>query len=324
MARRTRSFSREVESAIGMAAQRHGVDPNVLRGIARIESSGNPGLVNKFGYSGLFQLTRREFERAGGKGDILDPVQNAMAGAATLRGHQTEFEKKFNRPAAPAELYMIHQQGWGGFNAHMSNPDRPAWENMASTREGRDRGDAWARRAIRENTLPDARQFGQNITSRQFMDSWTARVSREHGLGVDVPPPAATTVTAPTVTPSEDEALAFANTPSQDEALAFADRPDMNVASPEMVASAITPPIVQGVDPLSGEAGRGGMTMGGIFGNIGKGLSAAGRALSSSSIRVPQFPNPEAQMAALDQQPVPIQVRKPRKPPAIGGRGSAA
>lgn len=331
MARRNRSFSREVESAINMAAQRHGVDPNVMRGIARIESSGNPR-AQTGSYSGLFQLSQSEFRRGGGRGDIYDPNENAMAGARVLRGHQTEFEKTFKRPASPAELYMIHQQGWGGFNAHMQNPDRPAWENMAGTREGRSRGDAWARRAISLNTLPaERRQYGDNITSRQFMDMWTARVSREHGLGIEVPPPATpTTDTSSMIAQGPDTSNILANIPPvdpEDEAQAFADRPDVNVASPEMVASATPPPIVQSADPFSGDAGRGGgMTMGGLFGNIGKGLSAAGKALSASSRASTSSAQPsiEAQMAALDQQPVPIQARKPRRPPAIGGRGGTA
>lgn len=327
MARRNRSFSREVESAIGMAAQRHGVDPNVMRGIARIESSGNPR-AQTGSYSGLFQLSQREFQRGGGRGDIYDPVENAMAGARVLRGHQTEFEKKFNRPASPAELYMIHQQGWGGFNAHMANPDRPAWENMASTGEGRSRGDAWARRAISLNTLPaERRQYGDNITSRQFMDMWTTRLSRE-GLDVGVPPPATPAVdTSTMIAQGPDTSNILANIPPvnpEDEAQAFADRPGI-VASPTDVASATPPPIVQGVDPLSGDAGKGGPTMGALFGNIGKGLSAAGKALSSSRASTSSAqPSIEAQMAALDQQPVTIQARKPRRPPAVGGRGGTA
>lgn len=336
MARRNRSFSREVESAIGMAAQRYGIDPNVMRGIARIESSGNPR-AQTGSYSGLFQLSQSEFRRGGGRGDIYDPAENAMAGARVLRGHQTEFEKTFKRPASPAELYMIHQQGWGGFNAHMQNPDRPAWENMASTREGRSRGDTWARRAISLNTLPaERRQYGDNITSRQFMDMWTARVSREHGLGIEVPPPVTPAVdTSTMIAQGPDTSNILANIPPvdpEDEAQAFANRPDVNVASPEMVASAITPPIVQGVDdPLSGGIGKGGTFIGSLFGGhagtIGKGLSAAGRALSSTKVSIPQYPSLEAQMAELDrgaQTPVPIQARKPRKPPAIGGRGGTA
>lgn len=341
MARRNRSFSREVESAIGMAADRYGIDPNVMRGIARMESSGNPGLVNKYGYSGLFQLSRSEYQRVGGsRGNILDPTENAMAAARVFKGHQHEFEKTFNRPVSPAELYLIHNQGWGGFQAHMERPDRPAWENMARTREGRARAARdpdWPHRAVRENIPVDARRFGENLTSRQLMDGWIARVSREYGLGVDVPAPT-TTASATTpgsdefeatrrmmaqAGPSEDEALAFANTPSQDEALAFADRPNIEVA-----AAATPPPIVRGIDgPLSGDAGReGGMTMGGLFGNIGKGLSAAGKALSASSRASTSSAQPsiEAQMAALDQQPVTIQARKPRRPPAIGGRGGTA
>jgi hypothetical protein len=140
-------FSKDVESAIRLAAERSGLDPEWLRTIAKVESSGNPK-AQSGSYSGLFQLSPEEFKRVGGQGDILDPKANAMAAANLLSGHTKTFQKHFGRAPDVVELYMIHQQGWGGFQKHLANPDRPAWENMASTREGQARGQEWALQEI--------------------------------------------------------------------------------------------------------------------------------------------------------------------------------
>lgn len=344
-----RRFSRDVDSAIAMAAERYRINPATLRAIAKVESSGNPR-AQTGSYSGLFQLSRSEFQRGGGgRGDIYDPTANAMAAAANFRSHQDQFERKFERAPSPTELYMIHQQGWGGFQAHMDNPDRPAWENMASTREGRARGEEWSRRAIRGNTLPDARQHGDRITSRQFMDSWTARLNREPGLTLDTAAAAVPTVPDANNTEAvlsdwrgergvDPEAAAYAGgTPAplnQDEASAFADR-DMIVAqAPEprdSIVAGVNDPIQATVgdifQPAAGKMGGGGGGFG--MGNIGAGLAAAGKALSSVRITPHQSPDVGAQMAALDrdaQQPVTIQPRKPRQPPGRSGqsRGGAA
>jgi len=177
-----RSFSREVDSAIALAADRYGIDPEWMRQIARIESSGNPK-AQTGSYAGLFQLSPEEFKRVGGKGSILDPKANSMAAASLLRSHMENFEKKYGRAPDLDELYLTHQQGWGGVQQHLQDPNRPAWESMLATSEGKARGEEWAKKAILGNLPKEAkRQFGENITSGQFRDVWRSR------LGLDVPP----------------------------------------------------------------------------------------------------------------------------------------
>ena len=177
----TRRWTRGVDEAVRAAAQRYGLDPSVLRSIVQIESGGNPR-ARTGSYSGLFQLSESEFRRLAGRGaDITDPGANAMAGAALLASHSRAFERRNGRPPTPGELYMIHQQGMGGFTAHSQNPDELAWRNMASTREGRARGEAWARRAIWDNLTPEMRRrFGSvdNVTSQDFVNFWDGRVQR--------------------------------------------------------------------------------------------------------------------------------------------------
>jgi transglycosylase-like protein with SLT domain len=187
-----RTFSKDVESAISLAADRYGLDPEWLRTIAKAESGGNPK-AHTGSYAGLFQLSPSEFERVGGRGDIFDPKENANAAASLLRSHANSFEKEFGRPPSVDEIYMIHQQGWGGFKAHMQNPDRPAWENMARTKEGRARGEEWAKKAVRGNLTPEAkRQYGEDLTSGEFIQAWKDRLDRLSGKA-----PEASTIETP-------------------------------------------------------------------------------------------------------------------------------
>ncbi|MDO8879145.1 MAG: hypothetical protein Q7V40_23965, partial [Pseudolabrys sp.] len=128
-----------------------------------VESSGNPNA--KTGrYAGLLQLDSKKF------GDqVYDPEFNLRQGIKGLQGEESRFANNYGRPPTVNETYMGHQQGEGGLRAHLSNPDAPAWQNMASTGEGRQKGEGWARQAIWGN-VPNAMKakFGSvdNITSK--------------------------------------------------------------------------------------------------------------------------------------------------------------
>jgi hypothetical protein len=171
-----------VNGALAAASKATGVPLDTLRTFARIESGGNPR-EGKGSYRGLFALSDDEFNRYGG-GNVLDARDNAMAAARKIKAESEAFATKYGREPTAGELYLIHQQGAGGFDAHMRNPDAPAWQNMASTAEGRQKGEAWAKAAIWGN-IPDRDKaaFGSvdNVTSRAFTSLWTARVDRDRG-----------------------------------------------------------------------------------------------------------------------------------------------
>src|SRR5258708_14735697 len=155
-----------------------GIDPNWMRRIMAIESGGDP--YNATGsYRGLFQLSTDEFRRNGGQGNIYDPEQNTAAAANKLAREASEFRALYGREPSLTDLYMVHQQGAGGYDAHMSYPDAPAWEDMYSTAQGRQKGSHWANQAIWGN-LPDAakRYYGsvENVSSRDFVNTWRGRV----------------------------------------------------------------------------------------------------------------------------------------------------
>jgi transglycosylase-like protein with SLT domain len=172
-----------IEGIIQNEARRNNLDPNVLRAFSGIESGHNPHQQTGQ-YKGLFQLSDAEFNKYGGTGDIFDPNLNAAAAARKLRAESDAFKEKAGRDPTANELYMIHQQGAGGAANHYAYPDRPAWLNMYSTAEGRQKGVAWAKQAIWGNIPDDQKRIFrnvENVTSQQFTDMWDRRVRRFGG-----------------------------------------------------------------------------------------------------------------------------------------------
>ena len=174
------AFSKQVSGALAQAARDNDVSLPLLRAICFIESSGNPRTVTGQ-YKGLFQINATQFRQFGGRGSILDPVQNAQAGARLLKQRRLDIERRLGRQVTDAELYLAHQQGVSGAIAHLHDRERPAWKSMHSTNEGKRRGQAWSRRAIWGNLPTQAKtKFGSvdNVSSGDFVDWWVARFDR--------------------------------------------------------------------------------------------------------------------------------------------------
>lgn len=204
----------EVKDAIEKAAAANGLDPNMLKVFASIESSGDPK-ARTGNYHGLFQLSKAEF----GQGNIYDPVENANAAAKVLAQKQQQLTETLGHPPSPTELFMSHNQGLGGAQAHAQNPDQPAWKSMLQTKEGQDRiesdgqagAEQWAKRAVSGNVASDitARNYGgdaSKITSKEFMAITGTKV---HGGDADQAivasrQPAAPQLAQGTVTASAD------------------------------------------------------------------------------------------------------------------------
>jgi hypothetical protein len=162
---------------IDQTASDYGFDPQFLRRVIKVESGGNPN--NRTGsYKGLLQLSDQEFNANGG-GNIYDPVDNLRAGAKKLAAERDAFEAKYGRPPTPTDIYLIHNQGAGGYAQHLANPEAPAWQNMLNTGEGRQKGERWAKRAIWGN-IPDQlkQQYGSvdNVSSNDFIGDWRNKI----------------------------------------------------------------------------------------------------------------------------------------------------
>lgn len=159
-------------------ADEYGLDKNLMRRIMNIESSGNPN-AKTGSYKGLFQLSDPEFNATGVGGNIYNPNDNAKAAAIKFRGESNRFSERYGRQPSATELYLMHQQGEAGFDAHFQNPTLPAWQNMLSTGEGKQKGEAWAKKAIWGNIPNDLKkQYGnvENVSSQDFMNLWKSKV----------------------------------------------------------------------------------------------------------------------------------------------------
>lgn len=151
------------------AAIERAVD-TALPQIIKLESGGNPN-ARTGSYTGELQMGPDEIAKYGGN--------DVASGRRLLIDRATQLANQLGRVPTGAEIYLAHQQGMGGFQAHNANPDAPAWQNMAATKEGRDKGPNWAKQAIWGN-IPDTMkaQFGSvdNVTSRDFMNLWSQKM----------------------------------------------------------------------------------------------------------------------------------------------------
>lgn len=115
-----------IAALVRRAAERHGVDPNTLETIARLESGLNPQAKNpNSSAGGLFQFVDGTWKAYGG-GDKFDAQRSAEAGAALARDNAATLRQALGREPDGWEVYLAHQQGAGGARALLTGGDKPA------------------------------------------------------------------------------------------------------------------------------------------------------------------------------------------------------
>ena len=178
-----------IRAEIEQAAMLFDVDVRMMKAFARIESGFRPKATTGR-YKCLFQLSDWEFKRYW-QGDIYDIRDCAMAAARKLATEAAQFEKDIGRPATATEIYCIHQQGYQGCSFHYDAPHQLAWKNMFLTKEGQEKGEAWARKAIWGNVPSDIKNSIKGgveaLTSGEFIAIWHERVERFIARKVEPP-----------------------------------------------------------------------------------------------------------------------------------------
>lgn len=154
-------FKPEVEDAIARAAAQYGVPLNSMRAIAQIESGGNPAAQNpNSSAGGLYQFidsTGKQY----GLTNKYDPYANADAAGRLMRDNYNSLSGTLGRAPNTGELYLAHQQGLGGAQKLLTNPNAPAASVVGGA-------------AANLNA-------GQGLTAGQFANQWMNKANALDG-----------------------------------------------------------------------------------------------------------------------------------------------
>lgn len=156
----------DVKSIITDAARRYGQNPDDALRIASVESSFNPSAQNKESSAGgLFQFVDGTWDKYAPGKSKFDPEANADAGMRLMRDNAKYLTKVLGRAPTAGELYLAHQQGAGGAQLLLENPQAKAVDLLGSKKVLANGGN-------------------ENMTAAEFAQLWTKKIE---GTSVDAP-----------------------------------------------------------------------------------------------------------------------------------------
>lgn len=152
----------------------------------QVESGGDPTAITGSN-RGLGQFSPN-LERKYGITDWRNPDQQASAVQKEMAEYAPQLSKTLERNPTPGELYVAHQQGLAGAQAHFRSPDGVAWQNVRQFYPS----DKVARSAIWGNipdSATDSPQFHKgmfpggvdDVTSNAFVNGWIAKFEGSGG-----------------------------------------------------------------------------------------------------------------------------------------------
>ena len=163
-------FSPAVMDAMTKAGNQFNIPFATMKGIAHIESKGDPNAKSPSGkYLGLYQMGTSEFANhhvAGTPNNIFDPLANAMAAASYMSYHSKELQKR-GIPVNATTLYMAHQQGLGGA------------ASIYKAANGQGTLSAGTMANMKNNPPQDER--GATTNPNEFINRWSAVLSKVSG-----------------------------------------------------------------------------------------------------------------------------------------------
>lgn len=169
-----------VDTFMGRGAN---LPPGYANATFGIESGGNPN-AQTGSYRGLGQWSPTLEKRYGiNDANRNDPAAQTRALSMENGENHDALTRALGHEPTPSDYYLAHQQGVGGAVAHLSQPNLAAWQNMASTIEGREKGASWAKQAIWGNMTPQMKaQFPggvETVTSGDFARMWAQRFNNQ-------------------------------------------------------------------------------------------------------------------------------------------------
>jgi hypothetical protein len=125
----------DIQSIITDAARRYGMNPDSALRIASVESGFNPSAQNSVSSAGgLFQFIDSTWNRYAPGKSKFDAEANADAGMRLMRDNSKYLTRVLGREPTPGELYLAHQQGPGGAQLLLENPQAKA-VNLLGTKK---------------------------------------------------------------------------------------------------------------------------------------------------------------------------------------------